>query len=200
MPESRLMPASALGTLAKPGSRKATGVPGITIAERTGVSICSVLARKGSQAELAERVLQTFGIELPRTPRIIVHGPVAFVWAGRAQWLALQNEGGGPGLEQRLRSSLAGVASVMDQSDGRKIVRIGGPRARDALTKGVLIDLHPTVFRPGHTAITAISHIGVHFWQIDTVPTYEVAMFRSFAIAFWEWVVDAAAEFGVFVE
>jgi sarcosine oxidase subunit gamma len=74
---------------------------------------------------------------------------------------------------------------------------VSGPRARDALAKGVHIDLHPRVFTPGDAAITAVAYINVHFWQIDEMPTYDLAMFRSFAVAFSEWLTVAAAEFGV---
>lgn len=88
----------------------------------------------------------------------------------------------------------------VDQSDGRVVLRISGPRARDALEKGLHIDLHPRVFGPGDTALTAISYIGVHFWQLDALPTYEFTMFRSFAIAFCEWLAEAAAEFGFATE
>jgi sarcosine oxidase subunit gamma len=58
------------------------------------------------------------------------------------------------------------------------------------------VDLHPSVFRAGDAAITAVAHVGVHFWQLDDVPTYEFTMFRSFAIAFCEWLAEASAEFG----
>jgi sarcosine oxidase gamma subunit len=37
----------------------------------------------------------------------------------------------------------------------------------------------------------------VHFWQTDAKPTYEFAMFRSFTMAFCEWLLDSSAEFGV---
>jgi len=40
----------------------------------------------------------------------------------------------------------------------------------------------------------------VHLWQIDDGPTYEFAVFRSFAAAFCEWLLIASAEFGVVVE
>ena len=175
-------------------------MPGVAIVEQSGLSVCSVLAGRGAEARLADRVQQVFGVELPRMSRYTGPGPIAFAWAGRSQWLALQDNDEGDGFERQLRSSLAGVASVMDQSDGRTIVRISGPRARDTLAKGVLIDLHPSAFRPGDAAITTISYIGVNFWQVDAAPTYEFAMFRSFAVAFWEWLVDAAAEFGVVIE
>jgi methylglutamate dehydrogenase subunit D len=195
----KLDPTSSLGALALPAARSGGAAPGVTIAERTGVSLCSVLARKGAEGELADRVREAFGVELPREPRYTATAPVAFAWAGPSQWLALGEGKDSRTFELQLRSSLARVAAVMNQSDGRTMVRIGGPRARDALAKGVHIDLHPSAFRPGDAAVTAIAYIGVHFWQLDAVPTYEFAMLRSFAVSFWDWLADAAAEFNVAV-
>src|SRR5262245_33662586 len=192
----RLMPASSLGSLALPGPHVAGIAPGVTIAERSGVTLCSVLARKGAELRLAERVRQRFGIELPREPRHTATAPVAFAWAGPSEWLAIAQQTDGRSFELQLRSSLDDVACIMDQSDGRTIVRIGGPRARDALAKGVHVDLHPSAFRPGDTAVTTVAYVGAHFWQIDAAPTYEFAVPRSFAVSFWEWLVAAAAEFG----
>lgn len=200
MSSFRLAPASSLGSLALPTARNAASAPGVTIAERTKLSLCSMLARQGSQAQLADRVQQAFSVELPCKPRYAATRPIAFVWTGPSQWLTLGEGVDGRAFELLLRSSLADVASFMDQSDGRTIIRIAGPRARDALAKGVHVDLHPSAFRPGDAAATAVAYIGVHFWQVDTVPTYEFAMFRSFAISFWEWIANAAAEFGVAVE
>jgi sarcosine oxidase subunit gamma len=97
----------------------------------------------------------------------------------------------------RLRTTLAGLAAVCGQSDGRTIVRVAGLRARDALAKGVPIDLHPGAFKPGDAAVTSVAHIGVHFWQIDALPSYEFCVFRSFASSFWQWLAEASAEFGV---
>ena len=65
-----------------------------------------------------------------------------------------------------------------DQSDGRVVVRINGP----LLTQGVHIDLHPNVFGPGSAALMAVAHIGIHLWQINSASTYELSMFRSFAV------------------
>ena len=121
----------------------------------------------------------------------------AFASAGPDHWLAAADTMPGVAFEQRLRSELAGLASVSDQSDGRTLIRVSGPRARDALAKGVMIDLHPRAFRPGDAAVSTIGHIGVHFWQLDDLPTYEFVVFRSLAADFWHWLVDAASEFGV---
>ena len=131
-----------------------------------GHCLYSLLARKGAEAALTERVRGVFGVALPHEPRYTGTAPAAFAWAGPSQWLAL-GVGASRPFELQLRSSLADFASVTDQSDGRTIVQIGGPRARDTLAKGVHIDLHPSVFRPGDTAVTIVSYIGVHFWQVE---------------------------------
>jgi sarcosine oxidase subunit gamma len=171
----------------------------VILQERPAVSLFSVIARKGTHGQAADLVRQEFGVDLPRTPTCTKREAIAFIWAGANQWLAMAESSESRALEQRLRSSLAGTASIMDQSDGRTVVRISGPRARDTLAKGVLIDLHPSAFRPGDTAISVVAYINVHFWQVDETPTYEFAIFRSFAVAFWEWLADSAAEYGVAV-
>jgi methylglutamate dehydrogenase subunit D len=195
--EFTLTPVSSLGSLRTPHVEREPDAASVIITERIGVSLCQVFARKGAHAQLAERAAGIFGVALPSTARWTGPAPISFVWAGPSQWLALGEERDGQTFADSLSSSFFGLASVIDLSDGRVIVRISGPRARDALAKGLHIDLHPSAFRPGDAAITAVSHIGVHFWQLDTVPTYEFTVFRSFAVAFCEWLAEASAEFGV---
>jgi sarcosine oxidase subunit gamma len=103
----------------------------------------------------------------------------------------------GTAFERSLREKLGHLASVSDQSDGRVVIRVGGARARDALAKGLPIDLHPSAFRPGDTAITTVAYIGVQIRQLDDAPTYEFIVPRSFSVSFGEWLTDAAAEFGI---
>ena len=69
MSSCKLTPASSLGALALPAAHSDGAAPGVTIAERTGVSLCSVLSRKGAEGELADRVREVFGIELPHLRR-----------------------------------------------------------------------------------------------------------------------------------
>ncbi len=199
MSSFRLTPASILESC--PAAQKGrAGAAGVTISERTGVSLCSVVAGKAQGARLGERVKAGFGLELPQTPRINGQGDVAFLWAGPHQWLALSEEGNHKALEQQLKLAIGDAASITDQSDGRVIFRISGPRVRDALAKGILIDLHPRAFKPGDTAVTSIAYINLQFWQVDAAPTYDIAMFRSFAAAFVDWFVEAGAEFGAGID
>jgi len=182
---------------ARPGRHGGDAAPGVVIAERADVAICSVLARRGAADRLAAAVQSAFACELPLTPRYAGNGTVAFAWAGPGQWLALGERMTGPASAQQLRAALGDAASVIDQSHGRTLIRVGGPRAREALAKGVLIDLHPAAFGPGSTASTVISHTGVHFWQVDAAPTYELSVASSFALSFLQWLTGAADEFGV---
>lgn len=197
MSDFTLTPVSILDSLQAPLPLQETEKPGVTIIERTGVSLFHVLARKGADLQLAERIREMFDVALPSTPRYVASSTISFVWAGPSQWLALCEQYDREVFAASLSSLHPNLASAVDQSDGRTIIRVGGQCAREALAKGLHIDLHPSVFRAGDAAITAVSHIGAHLWQLDDVPTYELTTFRSFAIAFCEWLVDASAEFGV---
>ncbi len=60
----------------------------------------------------------------------------------------------------------------------------------------------PSIFirassRPRYAAVTAVAHIGVHLWQTDDGPTYELAVPRGFALSFWHWLEASSAEYGL---
>lgn len=192
MPELGLVPCSGLEHLTHQGG---VGAPhaGMTLSVHTGVAIASVMARKGQADRLAQRGRDAFGIAPPNTPRRETGGGVAFVWTGPGQWLATAEGEAPDGLERRLRDELENFAAICDQSDGRTLIRVGGTRVREALAKGLLIDLHPRAFGPNHVAATSLGHIPVLFWQLDDEPRYEFAVFRSFAADLWTWLAEAAA-------
>ena len=189
---------SSLDGLVSPGRHgRAGGPPGLVLAELGQVALASVIARKGKAAQANEACRRSFGVELPRVPRRVEGRDIELLWTGPGQWMALLRRDLPPGeLEARLAAVFAGLASVAEQSDGRSIIRVAGPKARDALAKGLPIDLHPRAFRPGDTALTVAALIGVQIWQVDDVPTYEIAVFRGFARSFWHFLTDSAAEFG----
>lgn len=174
----------------------APGDAAVTITAGTGTALATVMVRRQRTDELVQRVRESFGLEPPMTPRRIAAGATAFAWAGPGHWLAMAEGSDGPAFEGRLRAVLVDVASVSDQSDGRVVIRIGGRTARDTLAKGLPIDLHPRAFGPGDTAVSAVSHMAIHIWQIDAAPTYELAVSRSFAASFTRWLGTAAASSG----
>lgn len=175
------------------------GEPGVMISLRDDLALAMVTARAGKGDDLARRTSASFGLDLPTTPRHVQQGAVSFTWAGPGRWLAAMQGVSPHAFERRLREEFVGLGSVSNQSDGRSIIRLGGPKLRETLAKGVPIDLDPRAFRPGDTALTEVAHINVHFWQMDETPVYEFAVFRSFACAFCEWLLAASAEFGTAV-
>jgi sarcosine oxidase subunit gamma len=126
----------------------------------------------------------------------VVGRDIAFIWSGPEQWLAYSHPAPAMGMEAHL-AAFAGLGSIVDQSHGRTLLRVAGPRIRDALAKGLAIDLHPHAFMPGYAAITTVAHIGLHIWQLDARPTYELAAPRGFALSFWHWLEASAAEYGL---
>jgi sarcosine oxidase subunit gamma len=186
---------SALKGLAVPGRHgKTNGEPGLVITERLGLGLATVAARGGASVRAA--VKSSYGVDLP-DDATVGHGPeVSFVGYGPGQWLAVSETLAGDALARDLKQRLKGLASVSDQSGGRTVLRLSGPRAREVLAKGLPIDLHPRAFGPGSAATSTISLMGVQLWQVDGAPTYDIALFRSLSASFWRWLTASEAEFG----
>jgi sarcosine oxidase subunit gamma len=186
---------SALKGLAVPGRHgKANGEPGLVITERLGLGLATVAARKGAPVRAA--VKSSYGVDLPDDATVGQGPEVSFVGYGPGQWLAVSETFAGDALARDLKQRLKGLASVSDQSGGRTVLRLSGPRARDVLAKGLPIDLHPRAFGPGSAATSTISLMGVQLWQVDGAPTYDIALFRSLSASFWRWLTASEAEFG----
>jgi sarcosine oxidase subunit gamma len=175
--------------------RKLLSAPRLNVAIRDDLTIASFAAAKGMTEAVKAAIRAAYSVELPTTPERIEAKDIAFIWYGPEQWLAVAERATNRDLETELKPLLQGLASVVDQSDGRAVIRLSGPKARDVLAKGMPIDLHPRAFKSNGVAITHASHIGVILWQLDGTPTYEIAMFRSFVDSFVHWLKDATAEF-----
>lgn len=159
----------------------------IHLEERTGFGLATVMARKGVGAESVARALKVAPVSGPGWSG---DEALALIATGPATWLALSADA--PGVHaSRLAKALGPLASVADQSGGYVILRLSGPGARTVLQRGAPIDLHPQAFGPGSAAVTVVAHIGVILRQLDETPTYEVAVFRSYAASFRGWL-DAA--------
>jgi sarcosine oxidase subunit gamma len=187
MADPRWTPVTAWNGIAAPGLfGRIDGNPGVVIELGGHVGMASVLAP-------AAALGAHYGQALTEAPRSHVIGDLTLIWTAPGQWLATSAD---RNLADRLAADLAGIATVADQSDARAVVRISGPKARDVLAKGCLIDLHPRAFGPGQVAMTAFGHINVMLRQVDDGPTFEIALFRSMAGSFWHWLSASAGEYG----
>jgi heterotetrameric sarcosine oxidase gamma subunit len=194
---SPLKSASGVAGLAASGRYgKRDGGAGVTISERIGLGLATVAARKGQARSLQDRVREAYGVDLPQTSRVVVGRDVSFVGYGPGQWLAVSETLASEALARDLAERLKGLASISDQSSGRTVIRVSGPRARDVLAKGLPIDLDPRAFPLGSAATSTISLMGVQLWQADDTRSYDIAVFRSLSESFWRWLAASAAEFG----
>ena len=186
---------SALAGIAVPGRfGKPDGEPGVMIGELSGLGLATLASRQGQDAALA--VLRAYGVHLPENSRVAQGSAVSFIGYGPGQWLAVSESLAHEALAGDLSQRLAGLASISDQSGGRTVLRVSGPRARDVLAKGLPVDLDPRAFPLGSAATSVIGHMGVQLWQVDATRTYAIAVFRSLSQSFWRWLTASAAEFG----
>ncbi len=200
MPDFALTPRSGLEHVLLPGTHGADrDTPGVVLALRTDLALVLVMARKGKTEDLRQRVQDRFDLTLPSTAQRVEKSGLSFVWAGPERWLAATSTRTPAAFEAMLRSELSGFASVANQTDGRCIFQVSGPKARDTLAHGLPIDIDPRVFGPGDTALTLAGHINVHLWPLDLSPAYQLAVSRSFAASFCEWLLAASAKYGVLV-
>ena len=201
MAEIRLQQRSPFSGLIKPGRYGAQGGdPGVSLSERPGLALFVISAGAGKAGEVAAKVRSTTGLELPDGPNRVSNDGFALIGTGPGQWLAVVEGKSGLALLARLAAALKGFATLVDQSDGKAVLRISGPRARAVLAKGCSLDLHPSVFKPGSAGTTPVSLIDCVIWQVDETPTYDLAVASSFAGSFWSWITSSAAEYGCAVE
>lgn len=172
---------------------------GVLAAERNGLEIATIVARRGLGARLAELFRASFGVEPPNGPRRASHGAVAIAGIGPQTWLAMR-DGGGNGFVESLRRSLGDCASVSDQSDAHAILRLTGPRVRAALAKLTPIDIHPRSFPVHSVAPTICGYLNVILWRLEDTapgdPLFEIWVGRSLAVSLHQAVCHGAAEFG----
>ena len=188
---------SALAGIAVPGRfGKPDGEPGVMIGELSGLGLATVASRQGQDAALKSAVLQAYGVQLPESSRVAQGSAVSFIGYGPGQWLAVSESLAHEALAGDLSQRLAGLASISDQSGGRTVLRVSGPRARDVLAKGLPVDLDPRAFPLGSAATSVIGHMGVQLWQVDDTRSYDIAIFRSLSQSFWRCLTASAAEFG----
>ena len=187
MPDA-LIARSALRAHVAPETKPA-GAARATLRERQNLVLASVAALKGREDELAAAVREHFGLDLLAGPTQVASGAVSFVGAGPGKWLLVSSD---PSLDP---SGLP--AAVVDQSDGRTVLSLSGEAAPEILATLVQIDLHPGAFGAGSAAATHAAGISVQLWRSDDAPTYELAVFRSYAATLWRWLVHAGASRGL---
>lgn len=181
------------------GPNPAVGSGGVIAIERDGLGIARISPHRGESARLAELLRTNFGVEPANGPRRASLGEVAIAGIGPETWLAIRDDAGNA-FAQSLRSLLGDCASVSDQSDAYVIIRLAGPKVRDALAKLIPIDVHPRSFHVGDLAQTLCGYVNVTLWRLEDTaernPVFEIWAGRSLAASLHQAICHGAAEFG----
>jgi methylglutamate dehydrogenase subunit D len=193
-----LAPRTAFQGLALPGryGHVVGGDRPVVIAERPGLAVAQICARRGKTAELAATIRDTSGLELPGGPKRVASNGLAIIGMGPHEWLAVAEGERGRAALARVKEAGKAFASFVVQSHAKAILRVSGTRARDALAKGCGLDLHERAFKPGDAATTQVALIPCQLWQLDESPTFELSVPLGYAGSFWSWLSASAAEYG----
>ena len=169
----------------------------LTVTPLAGFGIAGFTVRPGQMVEAARRIAARYdGLSLLPGPRAAFAGPLTVIGTGPESFLALM-EDGADDFAESLTGLLDGIASVTDQSDGYGVLRLSGPGAIETLNKGIAVDLHPSVFGPGAAAVTNAGHINVILWQVDAMPSFHLAVFRSMAASLARFITESGAAGGI---
>jgi len=155
--------------------------PGVTLAERWPLAILQIDRRPGGPAD------RPAATQMPGVPPLLQVGP--------QRWLVVDHRDHLESLTASLATSLEGFV-VTDLSQARTVLRTGGGQARDVLAKGCALDLHPGVFPVGSCTATSVVGLAAVLVAVDDAPTYDLHVARTYGQYVWEWICEAAAEYG----
>ena len=186
---------SALAGHYQPGVHGAGDGSAITIQELCGLDLDQVAAWPDTADRVAATIAARTGCAVPEgNGGSTAAGDLRVLWNGPDRWWVVCPIGG-PALSL-LDAFDADQAAVSDLSQSRTVLRLGGPTSRAVLAKGLPVDLHRRAFAAGRVAQSAIPHTGVLVHRIDDSDSFDLYVFRGFGLSFWQWLTDAAAEYG----
>jgi sarcosine oxidase subunit gamma len=122
--------------------------------------------------------------DVPAGCRLLTMGPT--------EWLLISDTLAASTLrEHALNLRHQGIAAV-GLSPGLAALRLEGPAARDMLTQGCGLDLHPASFPMGTCTRTRLAQLPVIIDYVQTKPRFDLYVGRSYRSYLCSWLHDAA--------
>lgn len=186
----------ALAEVAQPGTFGAAeeGGPGVTLAELRPDTALQVGAWPDTKETVEAVLASSLKLTIPARPGLAAagaDGTLMVIAPGR--YLLISNSAG---ITERLAEEINAERGVItDLSHARAGVRLSGRNAVDVLNKGFAIDLDIRKFPVHSVAQTTFHHVGLTLHRVAE-ESFELFVFRGFAVSFWEALTDAALEYG----
>jgi heterotetrameric sarcosine oxidase gamma subunit len=187
------LPASALGSLsaALPYFRACSE----TVLELREIAHRLVEVARPQPGSALDAVLAAFHAdELPHTGESASAGALSLLGIGPGRWMLVEHavplRSQGP--LERLTDAFEIVIEI---GDAWTQIAVSGTAMHDLLAKGCALDLHPTVFREGACAVTGFAHLRCLLFRFGA--GFRLFVGRSYAASLAEWLIEAAAEFGL---
>jgi sarcosine oxidase subunit gamma len=187
---------SALASVLIKGGRDAgDGRRSLRIGEMRGWSLVQLAVTPGASSELVKSARSVLGGDLP--PRVgeasRVGARLLFRTGPEQFWVVSdEDEDLAPALQSAITPQVGAVTRL---SHSRTRIFIEGGAAREVLTTGIAVDLHPAVFPVNAFALAGLHHTPVLVHRSGN-DRYELLLLRTFALWLWEWLIDAALPFG----
>ncbi|EKF60274.1 hypothetical protein QWE_09266 [Agrobacterium albertimagni AOL15] len=146
------------------------------------VSVFSVLAHQGHEADIDEAL----------TTLEDVHVRVC----GPGEWLVVSEIVAADTIARQLADLGANRASFVDQTDGRVVLQIHGPKVRAILGKCTALDLHADLFEIGQSTNCQICHVAANLARTGQ-DSFEIIVMRSFAGFLFDELREMGREFAL---
>lgn len=139
------------------------------------------------------------GAGLPGPGALVQVDGRSVAWVAPDEWLVFL----APREEATLLAALSAAGPGVFATaigDARTGIAIEGPRAVEVLARGTGLDLHPEAFGTSRVTNTRLAQLAVMLARPLAEEGFHLWVDRSAGAWLWQWLRDAAAEFGTTVE
>jgi len=159
---------------------------------------CINLRGAASSREFLDAVAKIAGHALPVVPNTVVTGEHDIYWLGPGEWMLVGERAATSRTVIALDEELSRQhAAVNDLSGGYIAYRLSGHKARNLLSKGCALDLHPSVFSSGACAQTGLAKASVLLRPLAGEAGFDVLVRRSFSDYLWRWLLRAGRAYRI---
>ncbi|MGE0717549.1 MAG: sarcosine oxidase subunit gamma [Alphaproteobacteria bacterium] len=161
----------------------AIAAPGVTIAEAPAARRLLVRGRADDHL-FVDEMRWAFGLGPPALPcTATTRGGTRCLWLEPTTWLVESDD--------RAADIALGRIAAIEVTDARLVLAISGPRARELLSVGTGVDLHPHHFPVGRVVRTLFGRVSATLFLADPEPVFHLHVDRPLERWLEEWLKEA---------